>query len=345
MRISRFFNNLGVTSIVMLGINLSTTGCESGTAESETYTVEVDGGDTDTDTDDGESSEDGPTRESNGTGSSSSTTTTTTTTTTTETMPACADTDADGHGDPSSAISVSELTDGFVWDCTDCDDGDATVYPGAADTTVNGIDNDCDGVVDDGTTTTANPTWYDDDDGDGYGDPNDSATSETVPTGHVSNSSDCDDADDDVNPGETEVTGDGVDNDCNALTSDTAASTASDTVQVCVVDYLGDWFDLYVLNEDAVGGDQYWFDDVFLDETDADGCRELDAESADRLKFNGEGETDYVGDYLVGGCDAADDFLLTSGALCAAVEIEVDSRTVGDASSEWEEYDLIYGVP
>jgi cysteine-rich repeat protein len=45
----------------------------------------------------------------------------------------------------------------------DCNEADATVHPGAADVCGDGIDNDCNGVVDDGT-----PTWYVDCDGDGY---------------------------------------------------------------------------------------------------------------------------------------------------------------------------------
>ncbi len=78
-----------------------------------------------------------------------------------------------------------------------------------------GLDNDCDGVVDNGVLT----TFYLDSDGDTYGDPTASTEACTVPGGYVADDTDCDDTDASINPGATEVC-DTIDNDCDALTED-----------------------------------------------------------------------------------------------------------------------------
>ena len=63
-------------------------------------------------------------------------------------------------------------------------------------------------------TTMESFDWYRDSDNDSYGDPNDSVTSETQPTGYVSDYSDCDDADASINPGADEACN-GIDDDCD----------------------------------------------------------------------------------------------------------------------------------
>src|SRR2546423_334262 len=57
--------------------------------------------------------------------------------------------DADGDGYGNAAIMVSDCTapPGYVSNPNDCDDSNAAVNPGAIEVT-NGIDDDCDGLID-----------------------------------------------------------------------------------------------------------------------------------------------------------------------------------------------------
>ena len=57
-----------------------------------------------------------------------------------------ADTDADGYGDGTSAVQSCTRPVGYVSDATDCDDGEVSTYPGAAEW-CDGADQDCDGVA------------------------------------------------------------------------------------------------------------------------------------------------------------------------------------------------------
>ena len=126
-----------------------------------------------------------------------------------------ADSDADGFGDAGSASDspCGELPAGMVDDATDCDDGDATIHPGAEEY-CNDLDDDCDGDVDEGATDLG--VYYADSDADGFGDPDSPIEACSVPSGHVDDSTDCDDGDDEIHPGAAERC-DGVDNDCDDL--------------------------------------------------------------------------------------------------------------------------------
>jgi hypothetical protein len=58
--------------------------------------------------------------------------------------------DADGDGYGNAAVSVQDCVPpvNYVTDNTDCDDTKAAIHPGAVDICYDGIDNDCDGIVD-----------------------------------------------------------------------------------------------------------------------------------------------------------------------------------------------------
>jgi hypothetical protein len=115
-----------------------------------------------------------------------------------------ADADGDGYGDASSSTSACNEPTGFVADSSDCDDGDAATFPGAAEL-CNDSDDDCDGLVDDDDPDLGDPsTWYADSDGDGWGDGVSSTSACDAPSGYVAYDGDCDDSDPAYHPGAVE---------------------------------------------------------------------------------------------------------------------------------------------
>lgn len=94
----------------------------------------------------------------------------------------------------------------------DCDDTNASVYPGATETTGNGRDDNCDGTE----------ACYDDDDNDGYLDSvgdvrtsTDADCSDAYEGTNTDPTTDCDDSDASDYPGATETTGNGDDENCD----------------------------------------------------------------------------------------------------------------------------------
>jgi hypothetical protein len=122
-------------------------------------------------------------------------------------------------------------SDGYVA-TSDCDDNNASVYPGA-DEICNAIDDDCNGFADDGLLFTI---YYADTDGDTFGDAsNTSSTCDGLPSGYVNDNTDCDDSENTVYPGAEEIC-DGLDNDCNGdYDEETATATISPSgnIQIC----------------------------------------------------------------------------------------------------------------
>ncbi|MCB9679611.1 MAG: hypothetical protein H6737_31180 [Alphaproteobacteria bacterium] len=154
------------------------------------------------------------------------------------------DVDGDDYGDETaSPTSACQQPPGTADNDTDCDDGDNGIHPGAGEA-CDGIDNDCNGQVDDGIT---NRDYYADADGDGYGaGPSTGNDCQPPNPGDVPNDTDCNDADANVNPGEQEVC-DAVDHDCDTnpenglpqsswwpdVDGDTFGSAAVMAIQAC----------------------------------------------------------------------------------------------------------------
>ena len=106
--------------------------------------------------------------------------------------------------------------DGF-YSYEDCDDSNAGIHPDAVEI-CDGIDNNCDGFIDEALTVY---TYYRDNDGDGFG--VDTISIDTcllaAPAGYALVANDCDDNNPEVNPDAEEIC-DNLDNNCSGLIND-----------------------------------------------------------------------------------------------------------------------------
>ena len=121
------------------------------------------------------------------------------------------DNDADGFGNLAISVQESDQPSGYVTNSTDCNDDDASVYPGAIEVTDNDTDEDCNGLY--------AYTFYVDADDDGFG-----STTGTVieidlndptPNGYSTNNADCEDNDASINPLAIDIENDNIDNNCD----------------------------------------------------------------------------------------------------------------------------------
>jgi predicted outer membrane repeat protein len=239
--------------------------------------------------------------------------------------------DIGAYGGPGA--DVQDLDGDGYFDHVDCDDSDASIYPGAVEIPYDGIDQDCDGaderdVDDDGfedvgvggadcddTDADINPDaseiWYDgvdqncdggsdfDQDGDTY----DSS---------VFGGDDCNDFDASVNIAATELWYDGIDQDCSGGSDfdadldgyDTATFGGSDCNDsnpsvhpgATEIPYDG-------LDQDCVDGDQTDLDEDGFDSTIVGG---LDCNDNDPTAFPGAVEIPYDG--IDSNCDGLSDY-------------------------------------
>jgi len=119
------------------------------------------------------------------------------------------DFDNDSFGDPNVFTQACSQPSGYVLDNTDCDDFESNAFPGNPEV-CDGIDNNCDGNIDEGGTN----TYYRDLDQDGFGDPAVTTQACSQPAGFVSDDTDCDDFESSAFPGNPEIC-DGIDNNCD----------------------------------------------------------------------------------------------------------------------------------
>ena len=136
-----------------------------------------------------------------------------------------ADADNDTYGNPASSQVACSAPSGHVTDSSDCDDTNSGVHPTATET-CNDLDDNCDGATDEGVLS----TFYADFDSDGYGSPNISQEACTAPAAYVSDNTDCDDVDGNINPGGTEVCdASNDDEDCDGSADDADPEGATGT--------------------------------------------------------------------------------------------------------------------
>ena len=64
-----------------------------------------------------------------------------------------ADADGDGFGDAAVSVNACSAPAGYVDNADDCDDATATTNPGASEICYNGVDDNCDGEIDEGSVT------------------------------------------------------------------------------------------------------------------------------------------------------------------------------------------------
>jgi MYXO-CTERM domain-containing protein len=247
-----------------------------------------------------------------------------------------ADSDGDGYGDPASTTADCSAPAGYVAGATDCDDGDASVHPGASET-CNSIDDDCDGTVDEGVAT----TYYADSDGDGYGDAASTAAACAAPAGYVAGSTDCDDTQASVHPGGSEVC-DGLDNDCNGSVDDAASDFLT-----WYADSDGDGYgNAAVTTLDCAAPIGYVGDDTDCDDTDDTvypGAPEVAYDGIDQ-DCDGDDIYDADGDgydsIYAGGADCDDyDASVYPGATEAADGVDGDCDGTVDEGTDWYDDD------
>jgi hypothetical protein len=186
-------------------------------------------------------------------------------------------------GDPND---VDTDGDGHTTNQGDCNDDDAYTYPGAVELE-DGIDNDCDGLIDEGTDL------YDDD-GDGY------CEHPTTPCSDGSLNGDCDDTLDYVNPGEEEVCGDIIDNDCDTI----------------------------IDSEDALGCQVYYYDN------DSDGYGATDVEPQRCICSS---EMEWTAQQA-GDCNDYDN-LINPGAVESQDRLDNNCNSLKDETTEWYDDD------
>lgn len=176
------------------------------------------------------------------------------------------DADEDGFGDDFSVVAVCELEIGMTLTPGDCDDINNAINPNADEVCDDGLDNNCDGSIDETTAIDAS-MWFLDMDGDGSGDPANVTYSCDQPTGYVAIDDDCNDADGSIYPNAPEIC-DGIINACGGTLPTYEIDDDGDGYVECTIDVSG-WDGVTISGgDDCDDGDalifpsQQWYADL-----------------------------------------------------------------------------------
>ncbi len=138
------------------------------------------------------------------------------------------DADGDDAGNPFATLLSCSRPEGYESLAGDCDDQNNTVQ-NYGDEVCDQLDNDCNGLIDDGVQFTT----YADVDGDGYGEVTTGILGCDIPEGRTEMGGDCNDADSTVNPGQREVCDlFDLDEDCNGSADDSDGSVARNSLHI-----------------------------------------------------------------------------------------------------------------
>ena len=215
-----------------------------------------------------------------------------------------ADQDGDAFGDPESSVEACQVPDGYTAVAGDCDDTRYSTRPGA-DERCNGADDDCDGSIDDDAIDPS--PWYEDTDGDGYGDEADMTEGCVAPVDYAPEAGDCNVTDPAINPGADEIC-DGIDNDCDRLPDEDDPGLQGD---------LGTWY---------VDGDYDGFGDPLVS---IEACDQPLGAVADNTDCNDDEGAAYPGAQEI--CDVVDND-------CDGLADE-DDEDVADMQEYWPDDD------
>ena len=132
--------------------------------------------------------------------------------------PYFADFDGDGYGSQNSSLCMCGPDAPYTTTKgSDCNDQNASISPGATES-CNSVDDNCNGQTDEGAAGGQN--WYLDQDGDGYGTGNPIAICNgPKPPYSALKGGDCNDTDKGINPGASEIPCNGVDENCDGVSS------------------------------------------------------------------------------------------------------------------------------
>ncbi len=245
------------------------------------------------------------------------------------------DGDGDGFGS-TSLIEECEAPSGYVEDDTDCDDSDNVIHPDAEEL-CNGYDDDCDEAVDDDDPSVADAsTWYVDVDGDGYGYASISVEACSRPDEFVADDTDCDDTEEDVNPGATEVCND-IDDDCDGDIDDDDSDLDTSSATTWYDDSDGDGYgDSSVSTVACVQPSDTVTDDTDCDDDDAS-ANPGESEICDGVDNDCDGDVDSgaLGSDVTCSAVSCKD-VYDSGASTGDGLYWIDPDDDGDTSDSWE---------